>query len=134
MKTSSKARYALYLVTDIAKHEAAGPVPLRDVSIRQDISVKYLEQIAADLSHHGYLRAVRGAQGGYLLAKPAAQISAGDIMRAAEGGFIPVACLDNSADVCPRLGSCSGPAAFWAGLRTTIDTYTNNVTIEQLAN
>jgi Rrf2 family protein len=136
MKTSSKARYALYLVVDIARSQGLGPVPLREAAERQGISVKYLEQIAAELGKAGYLQSVRGAQGGYLLARPAEDISAGDIMRAAEGGFLPVLCLDddNGADVCPRQGQCCSTAAFWAGLRLAINGYIDGVSIAQLAN
>jgi Rrf2 family protein len=132
MKTSSKARYALYLMIDVAKHQAAGPVPLREVSIRQDISPKFLEQIAGELGKLGYLDSVRGAQGGYLLAQPAESISAGDIMRAAEGGFLPVSCLDAESESCPRQGSCYGTAKFWNGLRATIDNYVDSVSIAEL--
>jgi Rrf2 family protein len=133
MKASSKARYALYLMIDIARHETVGPVPLREVSVRQDISLKYLEQIARTLSKLGYLESVRGAQGGYLLARAASTISAGDIMRAAEGNFSSVACLDEDGCDCPRQSSCRGIAAFWEGLRNSIDAYTNEVTLEELA-
>lgn len=133
MKTTSKARYALYLVVDIARYQADGPVSLREVSERQCISLKYLEQIAKELNKAGYLQSVRGAQGGYLLAHSAEEVSAGDIMRVAEGGFLPVSCLDHDADhVCPRQGHCGSTSAFWAGLRTTIDDYIDNVSIAQL--
>jgi len=132
IKTTSKARYALYLVVDIAAHQSAGPVPLREVSLRQDIPPKFLEQIATELGKLGYLESVRGASGGYLLAKPAEQITAGNIMRAAEGGFIPVSCLDSDAADCPRQGSCCKTARFWSGLRTTLDSYTDSVTIASL--
>ena len=135
MKTTSKARYALYLVVDIARYQNDGPVSLRAIAERQDISLKYLEQIAAELSKSGFLQSVRGAQGGYLLARPAADISAGDIMRAAEGGFLPVSCLDTNAlthTSCPRQCHCGSTAAFWAGLRLTIDDYIDKVSIEQL--
>jgi Rrf2 family protein len=133
MKTSSKARYALYLVVDIAAHQKSGPVPLREVAQRQGISVKFLEQIAAELGKLNYLQSVRGAQGGYLLARPAEDISAGNIMRAAEGGFISVSCLEDGAEFCPRQGTCCKTAEFWAGLRNTIDDYLDSVTIASLA-
>jgi Rrf2 family protein len=132
MKTTSKARYSLYLVTDIAKHQAVGPVPLREVGIRQNISLKYLEQLASELVKEGFLQSVRGAAGGYLLARSAEDITAGDIMRAAEGGFFPVSCLIDDGETCPRQGDCSGPARFWLGLQQTIDTYIDNITIAQL--
>ncbi|MDR2036002.1 MAG: Rrf2 family transcriptional regulator [Coriobacteriales bacterium] len=133
MRASSKARYALYLMIDVAQHQEQRPVPLREVSIRQNISLKYLEQIASLLSKVGYLESMRGAQGGYRLAQDAASISAGDIMRAAEGDFVSVACLDQEAAVCPRNSSCCSISAFWQGLHETIDTYTDKVSLEELA-
>ncbi|MCL2530135.1 MAG: Rrf2 family transcriptional regulator [Coriobacteriia bacterium] len=133
MKASSKARYALYLMIDVTRHQATGPVPLREVSIRQNISLKYLEQIASHLSKFGYLESVRGAQGGYKLSRSAASISAGEIMRAAEGEFVSVACLEEEAESCPRQSDCCNIAAFWRGLHESIDTYTNKVTLKQLA-
>ncbi|MDR3053627.1 MAG: Rrf2 family transcriptional regulator [Coriobacteriales bacterium] len=131
MKTSSKARYSLHLIIDIAQHQDAGPVSLREVSIRQNISVKYLEQLATVLTKQGYLQSVRGPQGGYLLVRPAECITAGHIMRAAEGGFLPVTCLD-AEELCPRQSLC-GTSVFWSGLRNAIDTYVDSVTIAQLA-
>ncbi|MDR2109572.1 MAG: RrF2 family transcriptional regulator [Coriobacteriales bacterium] len=133
MKTSSKARYALYLVVDVAIHGQNGPVPLREVAERQSISMKFLEQIASKLGKADYLQSVRGAQGGYLLARPPEAISAGDIMRAAEGDFISVSCLEEGAEDCPRQGSCCKTAEFWAGLRGTIDEYLDSVSIATLA-
>ena len=131
MKTSSKARYSLHLVTDIAQHQDAGPVPLREVALRQSISLKYLEQLAKALTHEGYLQSVRGAQGGYLLSRPAEQITAGNIMRAAEGSFLPVDCINPETDACPRQALC-GTSRFWAGLGNAIDDYVDNVTIAEL--
>jgi Rrf2 family protein len=132
MKTSSKARYSLHLVIDIAQHQGTGPVPLREVATRQDISLKYLEQLAKALTREGYLKSVRGAQGGYLLTRPATLISAGDIMRAAEGGLLATACIDSGIDACPRQSLC-GTSRFWSGLRDAIDDYVNGVTIAELA-
>lgn len=133
MKASSKARYALYLMIDIARHQAGGPVPLREISRRQNISLKYLERIAGHLSKLGFLESVRGAQGGYRLARDARNISAGSIMRAAEGDFVSVACLELEAAACPRQSSCCNIASFWQGLRESIDSYTNEVSLAELA-
>ncbi|MDR2492324.1 MAG: Rrf2 family transcriptional regulator [Coriobacteriales bacterium] len=133
MKTSSKARYAIYLVVDIARSQAAGPVRLREIAERLDISVKYLEKIATELSKSGYLKSFRGAQGGYVLARSPEMISAGDIVRTAEGGFLPVACLDGLAEGCPRQEHCCSTSVFWAGLMKAIDTYLDSVSIAQLA-
>jgi len=132
MKAGSKARYALYLMIDVAQHQSAGPVPLREVSVRQDISLKYLEQIASQLSKFGYLESVRGAQGGYRLALDSKDISAGDIMRAAEGEFVSVSCLDQEAEACPRQQGCCNIAAFWQGLSDSIDAYASKVSLEEL--
>ncbi|MDR1082556.1 MAG: Rrf2 family transcriptional regulator [Coriobacteriales bacterium] len=132
MKTSSKARYSLHLIIDIAQHQDEGPVPLREVAFRQDISLKYLEQLAKALTRGGYLQSVRGAQGGYLLTREATLISAGDIMRAADGGVLATACIDPDLDACPRQSLCE-TARFWVGLRDVIDSYVDSVTIAELA-
>jgi Rrf2 family protein len=132
MKTSSRARYSLHLIIDITQHQDAGPVPLREVALRQGISLKYLEQLAKALTRDGYLKSLRGAQGGYLLSRPATGITAGDIMRAAEGGFLTLACIDGDAETCPRQSLC-GASRFWLGLRGAIDTYVDNITIAELA-
>lgn len=133
MRASSKARYAMYLMIDVARHEKDGPVPLREVSLRQDISLKYLERIASHLSKLGYLESVRGAKGGYRLARDASDISAGDIMRAAEGEFVSVACLEDEDGECPRQLDCCGIAAFWQGLSDSIDTYADKVSLAELS-
>jgi len=136
MKTTSKARYSLHLVIDIAQHQECGPVPLREIALRQNLSMKYLEQLAKVLAQEGYLKSIRGAQGGYLLSRPADQITAGNIMRAAEGGFLSIACIDSGSDsgveTCPRQLLC-GTARFWTGLRNAIDDYVDSVTIAELA-
>jgi Rrf2 family protein len=132
VKTSSKARYSLRLVIDIAQNESNGPVPLSEVSRRQGISLKYLEQLVMALTKAKLLKSVRGQQGGYLLARSAEQITAGDIMRSSEGSFNPVACLAGDADDCPNQGSCSS-STFWAGMRRAIDDYADSVTIATLA-
>jgi Rrf2 family protein len=133
VKTSSKARYSLRLVIDIAQNEGAGPVPLSEVSRRQGISLKYLEQLAMVLTKAALLKSVRGQQGGYLLTRPAEQITAGDIMRSSEGSFNPVACLEGDSDDCPMQANC-GTSNFWAGLRRVIDEYADSITIAALAN
>ena len=131
MKASSKARYSLRLAMDIALFECDGPVSLSEVSRRQGISLKYLEQLATALTRKGYLKSVRGQAGGYLLACPPSQITAGDIIRAAEGGFISVSCLEDDAALCPLERSC-GSASFWSGLHSAIDTYLDSVALDQL--
>ena len=84
MKISTKGRYALRLMIDLAQHDAGGFIPLRDISRRQEISAKYLEQIVVQLSRAGFVRSIRGAQGGYQLSRPPAEYTVGDILRITE--------------------------------------------------
>ena len=88
MKVSTKGRYALRLMIDLAEHDHGSFIPLKEISARQGISIKYLEQIVNQLSRSGLLRSVRGAQGGYRLAKPANAYTAGEILRVTEGGLV----------------------------------------------
>jgi Rrf2 family protein len=102
MKISTKGRYALRMMLDIAQNNTGEPVSIRDISERQNISVKYLEQIVSALVRAGYLRSIRGPQGGYLLAKKPSEYTAGDILRVTEGNLHPVDCLVNDVNDCPR--------------------------------
>ncbi len=128
MKVSTKGRYALRLMADLAEHGKSSFVPLREISTRQDISMKYLEQIVNQLSRAGLLQSIRGAQGGYRLVRPPAEYTAGEILRAAEGGLEPIACLTSD---CPRGSDCL-TQKFWAGLSNAIDAYVDSVTLEAL--
>lgn len=132
MLISSKGRYALRLMVYIAAFGGMeGKVALREIADREDISLKYLEQLVRPLMQAGYLRSVRGKAGGYALAKPADEIRAGDILRVAEGTTAPVACegLDGA---CARAGLCS-TVKFWTGLDTVIEEYVDGVTLADLA-
>ena len=95
MKISTKGRYALRLMTDVAIHEGDGFVPLKEVAARQGISIKYLEQIAASLGRAEMLRSGRGAQGGYRLARAPETYTLGSILRLTEGNLAPVTCLED---------------------------------------
>lgn len=131
MKVSTKGRYALRLMIDLAEHDHGSFIPLKDISARQNISIKYLEQIVNQLSRSGLLRSVRGAQGGYRLAKPMHDYTAGEILRVTEGGIAPVACLEKNAAVCPRTNDCS-TLPFWNGFADAINNYVDSVTLEDL--
>lgn len=131
MKVSTKGRYALRLMIDLAEHEAGEYIPLKEISSRQNVSVKYLEQIVTQLSRAGLLRSVRGAQGGYRLAKTPEEYSAGEILRVTEGGLAPIACLEASAEACPRSTSCE-TLDFWIGLEDVINRYVDNTTLADL--
>ena len=132
MLISSKGRYALRLMIYIAAFgDAEGKIALREVADREKISLKYLEQLVRPLMHAGLLKSVRGKGGGYMLAKPAEDVRAGDILRAAEGTTSPVACdgIDNS---CARSDLCS-TVRFWRGLDEVIENYVDGVTLAELA-
>lgn len=107
MMISTKGRYALRTMIDIAKNDGEHrPVSIKEISERQSISVKYLEQIISLLVKGGLLRSVRGARGGYLFALPIKEITAGQILRATEGSLAPVQCLDSDEGECPMRASC----------------------------
>ena len=106
MKISTKGRYALRLMLDIAMNDATEPVRLRDTAERQAISVKYLEQIISGLVRSGYVKSIRGPQGGYWLAKKPSEYTVGMILRQVEGSMVPVACLENGEADCERQGQC----------------------------
>lgn len=103
---STKGRYAMRVMADLAVHD--GWVSLGDISKRQGISRKYLEQVVSQLTKVGFVESARGKGGGYRLSRPAEDYSLGDILRVAEGGTLaPVACLDcASAELCPRMDDC----------------------------
>ena len=131
MKISTKGRYALRLMIDLAQHDAAGYIPLRDISRRQEISAKYLEQIVVQLSRAGLVTATRGAQGGYQLARHPAQYTVGEILRITEGSLAPVACLEHDPVECPRAEDCI-TLDIWRGLYDAVNRYVDSVTLEDL--
>ena len=103
---STKGRYALRVMIDLAEHEGEGNIPLKDIAARQDISKKYLEIIVKELVHAGFLHGVSGRGGGYSLSRSAAEYSVGEILELMEGTLAPVACLEKNAEVCPRGATC----------------------------
>ena len=131
MMISTRGRYALRVMIDLAEHIDEGYIPLQTIAKRQGISEKYLESILAVLSKAGLLDAVRGKGGGYMMAKDPAEVRAGDILRAVEGSTAPVACdgIDNS---CTRSDLCS-TVKFWRGLDEVIENYVDGVTLADLA-
>ena len=133
MKISTKGRYALRLMLDIALHGTDENVSIRDISERENISVKYLEQIVSMLVRVGYLKSIRGAQGGYRLAKKTSEYTIGDILRITEGSLAPVACLEDEVNECPRETACP-TIGVWRGLYKVINDYLDNITLEDLVN
>lgn len=131
MLASTKGRYALRMMIDIARQSPHGLVPLREIGERQGISSKYLEQLARPLCAAGLLTGTRGQHGGYVLGRDAREISAGDILRAAEGTVAPVACLVSDEVVCAR-ASCCETNEFWTGLEEVINHYVDGISLERL--
>lgn len=132
MRISTKGRYAIRMMLDIAQHSGEGNVSLKDVSKRQGISLKYLEQIVNMLSKAGFLRSQRGAQGGYKMVKKPEEYTIGDILRITEGELAPVACLEDDANRCERASACQ-TLSFWEGLYSVINEYLDSTTIADLA-
>ncbi|MDR0396137.1 MAG: Rrf2 family transcriptional regulator [Oscillospiraceae bacterium] len=134
MKISTKGRYALRTMIDLARHsQTAEWIPLRDISHREDISTKYLEQIVQHLGAAGLVRSLRGPSGGYRLSRPAESYTAGEILRTIEGSLSPVACLEYTPNPCPRNSHCS-TLRFYAGLKKVIYDYVDSITLQDLAN
>ena len=129
MKISTKGRYALRMMIDIAEHSNNERVPIKEISERQGISVKYLEQIVTNLTRAGLLRSGRGSGGGYSLTKAPDQYTAGEILRAIEGKLAPVACLQDEINQCERNSLCK-TLKFWQGLHKVIDDHVDSVTLQ----
>ena len=131
MKISTKGRYALRLMLDLAIHGGEGqPVSLRDVARRQNISDKYLEQIVTPLSRAGLVRSVRGAGGGYLLTRSPREYTAGDILRPLEGDLAPVECATDG-EFCPRCGDCA-TVELWQEIYRAVSQVVDGVTLADL--
>ena len=131
VKISTRGRYALRLMTDIAANQSKGFVSLKDVAKRQDISLKYLEQIAGLLTKAGFLQSGRGAQGGYRLTREPIAYSVGSILRLTEGNLAPVSCLGGDTNSCERCGECP-TLDFWSGLYAVVNAYMDCYTLESL--
>lgn len=132
MKISTKGRYGLRLMLDLAVHCENGLVPLRDISARQEISEKYLEQIMMLLNRAGLVRSVRGSQGGYALARPAAAITVGDVLRTMEGSLAPVDCVADGASGCAKAERCV-TMEVWVKLREAVNQVVDSLTLADLA-
>ena len=128
---STKGRYALRLMIDVAMYQDKGYVSLKDSSTREQISIKYLEQVASLLTRSNMLVSFRGNNGGYMLSRNPKDYTIGEILRASEGSLAPVACLECQENFCNKKDTCS-TIEFWKGFNDTINNYVNNVTLEDL--
>ena len=131
MKISTKGRYALRMLIELATHQEEGFVSLKDISERQGISKKYLEQIVPMLNKSGILRTNRGNKGGYMLAKRPAEYTVGEILRITEGSLAPVSCLDNVPHECVRANECI-TLSVWQGLYEVMTNYLDNITLQDI--
>lgn len=131
MKISTKGRYALRTMVDLAQHSGQGLVPLKDIAARQEISQKYLEQIVTQMSKAGFLQGVRGPQGGYRLAREPREYNMAEILQTIEGSLAPVSCLETDVNQCQRCAACA-TVDMWAGLYRTVTDYLSGVTLQDL--
>lgn len=131
MKISTKGRYALRMLIDLAERQSDGYVALKDIAERQGVSKKYLEQIIPMLNNSGILRANRGSQGGYRLAKSAKEYTVGEILRLTEGSLAPVACLEHQPIECDRSAECV-TLPVWQGLYKVVCDYLDSITLQDI--
>ena len=131
LKISTKGRYALRMLLDIAQHGATNPVSLKDIAARQQISKKYLEQIATQLSLAGILLAVRGQAGGYKLVGKPASHTLYEILSVTEGPIHPVSCLETAPNSCPRCDTCL-TLPIWEELDRIVRDYLSGITLQDL--
>ncbi|MBO4980542.1 MAG: Rrf2 family transcriptional regulator [Lachnospiraceae bacterium] len=131
MKISTKGRYAVRVMLDLALHNTGECIKVKDIATRQGVSEKYLEQIIAVLNKAGFVKSVRGAQGGYRIAKDPREYTVGMILRLTEGSLAPVACLGENADECER-GDICDTLQVWKDLYDAINKVVDNVTIADL--
>lgn len=131
MLISTKGRYALRVLLDLAENSQGKFIPLKDITERQAISKKYLESIMVILSKAGFVEAVHGKGGGYKLSKEAADYKISDILRLTEGTLAPVMCLEEDAKPCEKASSCK-TLPLWTGLNHVIHEYLDNISLEDM--
>ena len=131
MLISTRGRYALRVMIDLAENQTGGYIPMKDVAQRQGISLKYLERILPVLAKNGLIEGVHGKGGGYKLTRTPEEYRVGDILRLTEGDLAPVACLECGASPCERTGTCR-TISLWTGFHRVINEYFDGVTIADL--
>lgn len=131
MMISTRGRYALRVLIDLAEHQGDGFIPMKDVVQRQNISKKYMERIMTLLSKEGFVEAAPGKGGGYRLSRPPEAYAVGSLLRLTEGTLAPVACLECDATPCQRADSCR-TLPLWSQLDQVIADYVDSVTIADL--
>jgi len=133
MKISTRGRYALRMLIDIAENQQGGYVSLKDISERQNISKKYLEQIVPSLIAAGFISAGRGFMGGYKLSMDTTRISVYSVLKVTEGSLAPVSCLESEENTCSRAGNCD-TLFVWQGLMEVVEDYLDDITLRDILN
>ncbi len=131
MRISTKGRYGLRVMIDIATHSGEEYIALKDIANRLNITVKYLEQIVTPLSKAGFLTSMRGNNGGHKLAMSPSELRVGDILRVMEGNLSPVECMASGDLECPLAESCA-TVTFWKGLDEVVNKYIDSYTLQDL--
>ncbi len=131
MMISTRGRYAIRMMLDLAKNQKDGFVPLKDIAGRQEISKKYMEQIIPELTKAGFLQTSRGTGGGYRLLKEPKDYTVGEILRITEGSMAPVSCLEGKENTCPRREECA-TLPVWQGLQKVINDYLDGITLQDI--
>ena len=131
MLVSTKGRYALRVMVDLAEHAGGGFLAMREVAKRQEISLKYLERILPMLVDKGLVEGLRGKGGGYRLTREPSEYTVGEILRATEGDLAPVACLEEGVAPCLRCEDCR-TLPFWRELNTLVSSFLDSKTLEDL--
>lgn len=131
MKISTKGRYALRLMLDLALNDTGEPVSLKDIAKKESISDKYLEQIISVLNKAGYVRSVRGAQGGYMLRKKPEEYTVGMILRQTEGSLAPVSCVEDGEFSCEHIDDCVSQIVY-KKLNDAINEVVDGITLADL--
>jgi len=133
MMISTRGRYALRVIIDLAEHKTDGYVPMKEVAARQEISLKYLERILPVLVKNGLVEGVQGKGGGYKLSRAPGECTVGEILRLTDGNLAPVACLECNAEVCEKKDTCK-TLSMWTEFHRITNEYFDNITIDTLAN
>ena len=131
MRISTRGRYSLRMMIDLAQHYNEGFIALKDISQRQEISEKYLEQIIPFLNRNNLLLTNRGHMGGYQLARHPMEITVREILESAEGSLMPVSCMDTSPNLCERCDGCM-TLPIYEGLSKVINDYLDNITLQDI--
>ena len=131
MMISTRGRYALRVLADLAEHRSEGFVPMKDVAARQEISLKYMEKILPVLTKNHIVDGIQGKGGGYRLSREPGEYTLGEILRLTEGSLAPVACLEDGADICERCDTCE-TLEVWQELYNAVNKVVDGVTIADL--